>query len=92
MKLFAMFAVCAAHLLTTLVFCSLTQSSGLSAAAVSSCQQALSFIFRVLAANSLSAEQITSLLQKETDLSEQKRSSLAQLWTDFNKVCSSCEM
>jgi len=62
------------------------QSSGLSSAEVSSCIQALSFIFRILVQQQLSGEQTAALLQKETDLSDEKRQTLAQLWTDYNKV------
>lgn len=50
--------------------------------------QALSFIFRLASQHALSGAQLSSLLQSESELSESRRSIVAEIWTEQSKESS----
>jgi hypothetical protein len=59
--------------------------TGLAAPAVSSSLQAIAFLLRLFIQHTVTSEQATALLAKETDLSEEKRSIVQSIWADHNK-------
>ena len=62
------------------------QSSGVSAAELSSCMHALSFLFRICTQYALSGEQLVLLLRSDSDFSDTTRTTTAHIYSEYIKV------